>query len=129
MTQQAVHVGKPLNRVDGRAKVTGTALYPADISLDGIAHAVIVNSTIAKGRIKRIDARRAEQLPGVLGVLTHHNAPKIEHFPFQMWQINGLLPLQDEVILYGDQPIALVVAETAEQARYAVTLLDIEYEA
>ena len=129
MIQQVTQIGTPLRRVDGRMKVTGAATYPADISLTGAASAVIVNSAIAKGRIKRIDTRHAEQAPGVLGVLTHQNAPPLEHFPFQLWQIQGLLPLQEAVITYGDQPIAVVMAETSEQARYAATLVDVEYEA
>jgi xanthine dehydrogenase YagR molybdenum-binding subunit len=128
MIQQAMHIGKPLNRIDGRMKVTGTAPYPIDIVLEDAVPAVIVNSTIAKGAIKQIDTRRTEQLPGVLGVLTHQNAPSIQHLPFQLWQVNGLLPLQENIIAYGDQPIAVVIAETIEQARYAATLLEIEYE-
>lgn len=70
-------VGKPMDRVDGRLKVTGAALYAAEFPIKNLAHAVVVQSTIARGRIKSIDTRAAEASPGVLAVITHMNAPKL----------------------------------------------------
>ena len=69
--------GKPIERIDGVAKVTGKATYTADVPVSALAHAVIVGSTIAKGRVAEIDARDAERADGVLAVLTHVNAPKL----------------------------------------------------
>ena len=70
-------VGQPLNRVDGEAKVTGSARYAADHPLEDLAHAVLVQSTIACGRIRALDTGGAEAAPGVLAVLTHANAPSM----------------------------------------------------
>src|SRR5688572_8979590 len=68
---------EPIVRVDGRSKVTGKATYAAEHKMENIAYGFLVGSTIAKGRIKTIDTKKAEQAPGVLAVLTHLNAPKI----------------------------------------------------
>src|SRR5713226_6615791 len=69
--QQQSVVGQPLDRVDGRLKVTGRARYPAEVPLANLAHAVLVQSTIASGRIREMDTRPAEAAPGVHAVLTH----------------------------------------------------------
>ena len=123
-------VGQPISRVDGRRKVTGGARYTADISVPGAAHAAIVHSSIANGRIVSIDTTAAEQAPGVLTVLTHHNMPRMNPAPWSHLRPQGqtYLPLQDDKIDYAGQPVALVVAETRDQAAYAGTLIDIEYE-
>ena len=68
--------GKDISRVDGRLKVMGEACYAAEFPLEGIAHGCLIQSTIARGRIKAIDTSKAE-LPGVLAILTHQNAPKL----------------------------------------------------
>jgi xanthine dehydrogenase YagR molybdenum-binding subunit len=73
MTRQLL--GDPLDRVDGPLKVTGAAPYPSDVTLPGLAHAALVQSTIAAGRIARIDTRNAEAIEGVLAVISHRNAP------------------------------------------------------
>lgn len=70
-------IGKPMNRVDGRLKVMGGARYAAEFPLKNLVHAVVVQSTIARGSIKSIDTRAAIASPGVLGVITHLNAPKL----------------------------------------------------
>ena len=124
-------VGQPISRVDGRRKVTGGARYTADISVPGTAHAAIVHSCIANGRIVSIDTTAAKQAPGVLTVLTRHNMPRMNPAPWSHLRPQGqtYLPLQDDKIVYAGQPVALVVAETRDQAVYAGTLIDIEYEA
>jgi xanthine dehydrogenase YagR molybdenum-binding subunit len=124
-------VGQPISRVDGRLKVTGGARYTADISVPRTAHAAIVHSSIANGRIMSIDTTAAEQAPGVLTVLTHHHMPRMNPAPWSHLRPQGqtYLPLQDDKIVYAGQPVALVVAETRDQAAYAGTLIDIEYEA
>ena len=74
-------IGQPLSRVDGRLKVTGAARYAADIPIAELAHAVIVHSTIANGRIASIDTTAAERAPGVLAVFTYRNMPRMNPTP------------------------------------------------
>jgi xanthine dehydrogenase YagR molybdenum-binding subunit len=123
-------VGQPIARVDGRLKVAGGARYTADIPLAGIAHAAIVYSTIANGRTLSIDTAAAEKAPGVLVVLTHKNMPRMNPMPWSHLRPQGqtYLPLQDDRIHYAGQPIALVVADTLDQATYAGTVINAEYE-
>ena len=125
-------VGQPLSRFDGRLKVTGAARYTADISIQGAVHASIVSSSIAHGRTTAIDTTAAEKAPGVLAVFTHRNMPRMNPTPKPWSHLHphgqSYLPLQDDKILYADQPIALVVAETLAQAAYAGTLVMTEYE-
>ena len=111
--------------------MTGGARYTADISVPGTAHAAIVHSTIANGRTVSIDTTAAEQAPGVLAVFTHRNMPRMNPAPWSHLRPQGqtYLPLQDDKIHYAGQPVALVVAETRDQAAYAGTLIEIEYEA
>src|SRR5260370_35094312 len=71
------YIGTPTSRIDGRAKVTGAAKYAAEYNTQDLAHAAVVTASIAKGRIKRIDAREALRVAGVLAVLTHENRPRM----------------------------------------------------
>jgi xanthine dehydrogenase YagR molybdenum-binding subunit len=123
-------VGQPISRVDGPRKVTGGARYTADISVAGATHAAIVHSRIANGRTVSIDTTAAERAPGVLVVLTHHNMPRMTPVPWSHLRPQGqtYLPLQDAQIHYAGQPVAIVVAETLDQAAYAGALIEIEYE-
>jgi xanthine dehydrogenase YagR molybdenum-binding subunit len=126
-------IGQPIARIDGRLKVTGGARYTADIPLADATHAAIVSSTIANGRTVSIDTSVAEKAPGVLGVFTHRNMPRMKPTPKPWSHLHphgqSYLPLQDERIHYAGQPIALVVAATLDQATHAGTLIRIEYEA
>jgi xanthine dehydrogenase YagR molybdenum-binding subunit len=123
-------VGQPISRVDGRRKVTGGARYTADLALAGIAQAAIVHSTIANGRTVSIDTSAAERVPGVLAVLTHRDMPRMNRLAWSHLRPQGqtYLPLQDDRIHYQGQPVAVVVAETRDQAAHAGTLIEIEYE-
>ncbi|MGC1352891.1 MAG: hypothetical protein WA858_24425, partial [Xanthobacteraceae bacterium] len=67
------YIGTPTSRVDGVAKVTGAAKYAAEFSVPGLAYGSVVTSTIAKGRITRIDGSAAMRVQGVIDVLTHDN--------------------------------------------------------
>jgi xanthine dehydrogenase YagR molybdenum-binding subunit len=128
-------VGTPINRVDGRLKVTGGARYSAEIPVPDIAYGVIVPSEIARGTIERLDTSAAEQLAGVLAVMTPSNAPKLESLakfvreggkgapPTGRW----LSLLQDNLVHYNGQPIALVIAETIEVAMHAASLVHATY--
>lgn len=136
MSQQqsttANSIGKPVDRVDGRLKVTGGARYATEYPVERVVHAVFATSRIARGRITRINTRSALDAPGVLAVLTHENIPKLARRP-EAFAEGGLQagmsfsPLQDPEIFYAGQHIALVVAETLEQAEHAATLVDVSY--
>ena len=126
-------IGQPISRADGRLKVTGGARYTADVRVADAAHAAIVYSTIANGRTVSIDTTAAEKAPSVLAVFTHRNMPLMNPTPKPWSHLHphgqGYLPLQDDKIHYAGQPIALVVAETADQANHAGRLIRVEYEA
>ncbi|MYW19241.1 xanthine dehydrogenase family protein molybdopterin-binding subunit, partial [Streptomyces sp. SID2955] len=109
-------VGAGVDRVDGPRKVTGTAPYPMDFSVPGQAYGALVQSTVAAGRIVRMHTEAAEGLPGVLGVLTHENAPKVGQGPMTALGASPPAPLRDDRILHHGQHIAFVVADTPEQA-------------
>ncbi|MEU9888932.1 xanthine dehydrogenase family protein molybdopterin-binding subunit [Sphaerisporangium sp. NPDC051011] len=123
----AIGVARP--RVEGRAKVTGAARYAADEPVPGLAHGALVLSTVARGRVRDIDVTAVHDMPGVLGVIDHTNAPRLNpqagHF---FGPDGGLHLLQDEVIPHAGRPIALVVAETPEQARAAAQALPVTYD-
>jgi len=128
------YIGTATPRVDGRAKVTGEAKYAGEFNISGLAYGSVIESTIPKGRIARIDTSEALRVEGVLDVLTHENRPRMagaddawkddvapeEGSPFR--------PLYDDKIRFSGQPIALVLAEEWEIARYAASLVRIECE-
>ncbi|WP_151118134.1 xanthine dehydrogenase family protein molybdopterin-binding subunit [Hypericibacter adhaerens] len=127
-------IGTPVSRIDGRAKVTGEAKYAAEFQAPDLAYGSMVTSTIARGRIAAIDAAEALRVPGVLDVLTHANRPAMadrdeayhddaapDGSPFR--------PLFDDRVLFNGQPVAVVLAEDIETARFAASLVKIEYAA
>jgi xanthine dehydrogenase YagR molybdenum-binding subunit len=127
------YIGQPINRVDGPVKVTGRAKYAAEHSVKNLVYGVVVSGTVARGTITRIDAAEAIRLPGVLQVLTHENAPKlppIDPSAFDPVAAPGSLfvPLQSNEIKFSLQPVALVLADNYEVARYAASLVRIDYE-
>src|ERR1700722_11233312 len=118
-------VGKPLDRVDGRLKVTGGAKYAFEVmQAPQAAYGFVVESSIGKGRIVSIDTSAAERAPGVVFVLTHLNAPKQGDGNHR--EAHPVLT-GPEVAHYG-QPVAFVVAETFEQARAAAYLVRVNYD-
>jgi len=127
------YLGKPASRIDGRAKVTGLAKYAAEYNVPGLAHGVVVSSAIAKGRIKRIHTADALSVDGVLDVFTHEHRPKLasphEKYTDEVAPSGSpFRPLYDDKILFSGQPVALVVAEEFEIARFAASLVRVEYE-
>jgi Aerobic-type carbon monoxide dehydrogenase, large subunit CoxL/CutL homologs len=123
-------IGDPVDRIDGPLKVTGAAPYPSDFTFPDLAHAVLVQSTIAAGRVRSIDAAQAEAAPGVLAVITHENAPALAAGPTARVDPSPTSPpLNDDRILYRGQQVAVVVARTREQAVAAARLVEIEYDA
>ncbi len=133
----ARYIGKEMSRVEGVAKVTGKAKYAAEFQVKNVAYGFIVTSSIAKGTIKSIDTAEASSAPGVIRVFTHLNSPKLgpkastEYAPLQNTreQDKSFLALQSDRIFFNMQPVALVVAETYEQARYAARLVKVTYNA
>jgi xanthine dehydrogenase YagR molybdenum-binding subunit len=120
-------IGQPLNRVDGRLKVTGGARYSYEEPVKGVVYGQMVTSTIASGRIVSIDTTEAKSLPGVLTVLTHENAPSVK--------ADGASPgdrkqrvLQDDLVYYDRQPVAFVIADTFERARDAAHRIRVTYD-
>jgi xanthine dehydrogenase YagR molybdenum-binding subunit len=129
----APYIGTSTSRVDGVAKVTGAAKYAAEFNVLGLAYGSVVTSTIAKGRIVRIDPSAALRVKGVLDVLTHENRPPMagndEAYKDETAPAGSpFRPLYDSRIMFNGQPIALVVAETSEIARFAASLVRVEYE-
>lgn len=129
-----VALGTPVPRVDGWAKVTGGARYAAEHPVADLAYGVVVSSTIAKGRITGIDTSAARAVPGVVDVLTHENRPKLRSMDLFYKDMTApagspFKPLYDDQVRYSGQPVALVVAETFEAARYAASLVRVRYEA
>jgi xanthine dehydrogenase YagR molybdenum-binding subunit len=115
--------GQGIDRIDGRLKVTGKADYSADVPVANVAHAVIVTSAVGRGHVT-LDVTAAKRVPGVLSILTHVNAPKLPGATKRLGPIDRLQQvLQDNEIHYNDQPIALVIAETLEQAHSAASLV------
>ena len=125
----ATPIGRPIDRVDGRLKVTGQARYAAEAPVQGVAHAVLVESNIARGTIASIDTSAAEAQPGVLAVVTSKNMPKLSD-PRKGGGMTGenRLPLSDDNILYAGQHVAVVLANTLEQARHAADLVKVAYD-
>ncbi|MEV6781270.1 xanthine dehydrogenase family protein molybdopterin-binding subunit [Streptomyces sp. NPDC051098] len=120
-------VGEGINRVDAPLKVTGAAHYPNDFSYPGMVHAALVGSTVAAGRIRSIDASDAQSAPGVLTVITHLTAPQLERGPMTLLGPSPPAPMQDDRVLHYGQHIAIVVADSPEQARHAASLVRVEY--
>jgi len=129
--------GQPLPRVDGRLKVTGAARYTAEWEVPGLVYGAVVDSARAHGTVRALDVRAARKAPGVLAVLTHENAPRLHPIPEKVGgtQFRGeggitetRQPLQNATVEYAGQPLAVVVADTHERARYAATLVRVTYD-
>src|SRR5579863_2040851 len=124
-------IGASVPRIDGPLKTTGTARYAVDHDFPNLVHAVAVQSTIGKGRIRSLDVSAAEKMPGVLLVFHHRNMEKVYRL-FQ-GQDDGRTnearpPFEDDNIYYWGQFVAVVVAETVEQARAAAAVVHVDYE-
>ena len=120
-------IGAPIPRIESGAKVTGRAVYTGDVRVAGAAHAAIVPSAISAGQLRGMDTAEAERSRGVLAVITHLNRPPWRGQPRTPYYAESRLPLADDRIHHGGQPVALVVAETLEQAEYAATLVRPDY--
>ena len=131
-TASITEIGKARVRVDGPFKVTGTARYTSDHSFPGMLYAVPVGATIAKGVIKAIDTSRARQMPGVREVLKRGDLPIsaiTPNFADALMLDEPRPPLDDDVVRYYGQYVALVVADTFEQAKAAADAVTVSYAA
>ncbi len=128
------YVGEAIDRVDGRMKVTGGARFAAEYPLENIAYAAPVFSTISKGKVKRFDTSKSAKLPGVIAVITPQEMPRLKDpslFDFSQPDkiaASNLPVMQDGRIHWNGQAIAVVVAETHEQAQGAAALIGVEYD-
>ncbi|RZN02650.1 aldehyde oxidase [Bradyrhizobium genosp. SA-3] len=128
------YVGTPTSRVDGRAKVTGAAKYAGEFAADRLLHGFVVEASVPRGRIARLDTSDALKVKGVVDVLTHAHRPpladKDEAWKDEVAPEKGspFRPLYDDRIKFNGQPIALVVAEDWETAKFAATRVRVEYE-
>ena len=124
--------GLPTTRRDGLSKVTGRARYAADHPLQGVVHAVAIQSSIANGRVTRIDISAAEKAPGFLAILHHGNAPKLyrpsNDFMSATKPGEIRVVFEDDKVHYAGQYIAIVAAGTLQEAAYAASLVKIEYD-
>lgn len=124
-------LGQPLPRIDGRKKVTGRANYAGDNPIAGVVHVAGVTSPIAQGRIVELDTAEAEKAPGVLRIFHPRNCPRLRRCPEDMGNklkaSEDRTPFEDDRIYYAGQFVALVVAETFEQARWAAHLVRATY--
>ncbi|WP_338762847.1 xanthine dehydrogenase family protein molybdopterin-binding subunit [Massilia sp. METH4] len=125
-------IGAPVPRVDGTVKVRGAAPFAAEFALDRMAYAALVYSTIAKGRIATLDTAAAQAAPGVVLVMTYKNAPRMNPVPMIFTKPKAAHPddlpvFQDDGVHWNGQPVALVLAETQEQADHAKSLVRVTY--
>ncbi|MDG9715553.1 xanthine dehydrogenase family protein molybdopterin-binding subunit [Streptomyces sp. DH24] len=124
-------VGTAHTRVEGRDKVTGAARYAGEIPFADLAHGWLVLSTVARGRVLGVDTEPVLAMPGVLTVLHHHNAPRVDTDYTGMLGVPpdpGVRLFQNDRVPHAGWPVALVVAETSEQAREAAEALVVTYE-
>jgi xanthine dehydrogenase YagR molybdenum-binding subunit len=128
----ATIIGQPLTRLDGRAKVTGTATYAAEFQRPKLCYGALIQSTIGNGTVASIDLSAAKAAPGVIGILTRENAPRFKPYPDNLTK-NGApgesrVPLQDDNVYWVGQHLGMIVAETFEQAAHAASLVRVQYE-
>ncbi len=125
-------LGQPVSRVDGPLKVQGKARFAAEFAYENISYAALAFSRIARGKITKLDVAAAESAPGVILVMTYHNAPRMKAPSLMMSSptaagASDLPVMQNDEIHWNGQPIALVLAETQEQADYAASLVNATY--
>jgi len=127
-------IGTPVSRLDGPLKVRGAARFAAEVPLENMVYAALVYGTIPSGRIATLDTKAAEAAPGVVLVMTHRNAPRLNK-PAMFGSsptaaaASDLPIMQDERIHWNGQPIAIVLAETQEHADHAASLVLATYAA
>src|SRR4029077_6418867 len=126
-------IGAPVSRIDGPLKVSGKAQFCAEFPMERLAYAALKYSTIARGRIVEIDAASAGAAPGVVLGMAHRTAPKLNPPPPFLSKPKAAGPdnltiMQDDRVHWNGQLVAIVLAETQEQAEHAQSLIRVTYE-
>jgi xanthine dehydrogenase YagR molybdenum-binding subunit len=126
-------IGAQVSRLDGPLKVRGEARFAAEYAMEGVVYAALRYSTVARGRITTLDTSAAEAAPGVVLVMTHRNAPRMQPPPVFLTAPKAAggsdLPvMQDDSIHWNGEPVAVLLAETQEQADHAASLIEVAYE-
>lgn len=126
-------IGKAKSRLTALEKVTGSAKYAAEYNVPDLLYGYIVNSSVTKGKITALDETAVRGIPGVVDVLSHNNRPSLPWFDVMYSDMDAppgspFKPFYDNEIKYDRQPIALVVADSFETARYAAGQLKVTYE-
>ncbi len=127
-------LGQPVSRIEGPMKVQGKTRFAAEFPYENITYAALAFSTIARGRITDLDVTAAESAAGVILVMTYRNAPRMKAPSLMMSSptaagASDLPVMQNDEIRWNGQPIAVVLAQTQEQADYAASLVKVSYEA
>ncbi|PPK86573.1 xanthine dehydrogenase molybdenum binding subunit apoprotein [Neolewinella xylanilytica] len=133
LPQPKPEIGRPRRRIVGEQKVTGTATYAAEYAPENLLHGYVVNAKITKGRITGIEERAAREVEGVVEIMHHLRRPKMGYFDMQYSDIDAppgspFRVFYDANVQFNEQPIALVLADTFEAARYAASLIEVSYE-
>jgi xanthine dehydrogenase YagR molybdenum-binding subunit len=126
-------IGAQVSRLDGSLKVRGDARFAAEYAMEGMVYAALRYSAIARGRISTLDTSAAEAAAGAVLVMTHRNAPRMQPPPLFLTAPkaaggSSLPVMQDDSIHWNGEPIAVVLAETQEQADHAASLIEVDYE-
>jgi xanthine dehydrogenase YagR molybdenum-binding subunit len=126
-------IGAQVSRLDGPLKVRGEARFAAEYPMEGMVYAALRYSTVARGRITTLDTTAAEAAAGVVLVMTHRNAPRMQPPPLFLTGPkaaggSSLPVMQDDSIHWNGEPVAVVLAETQEQANHAASLITVAYE-
>ena len=131
MPETSSLIGQPIARIDGRVKVIGAAKYAAEFARPGLTYGALIQSTIAAGRVVKIDLSAAKSAPGVVGILTRENAPHFRPYPDDLRKPGApgenRVPLQDDEIYHDGQHLGVLVADSFEQATYAASLVRMTY--
>ncbi|KQR95668.1 aldehyde oxidase [Chryseobacterium sp. Leaf180] len=126
-------IGQAHDRLEGALKVTGSAKYAGEYDADDLLFGYVVNSTMTRGKIKSINVDEIKALPGIVEIITHENRPSTAWFDFKYADMDAppgtvFKPLKDKEIRYDGQPIAVIVADSFEMARFAAKKIKVEYE-
>jgi xanthine dehydrogenase YagR molybdenum-binding subunit len=125
-------VGQPLTRVDGKLKVTGTAKYSAELAPAKLAYGALIQSSIASGRVSKVDVSGTKAAPGVIAILTRENAPRFKPYPDDLTKKGApgesRVPLENDDVHWTGQHLGVIIAESYEQAMHAVSLVRVQYE-
>jgi xanthine dehydrogenase YagR molybdenum-binding subunit len=126
-------IGAQVSRLDGPLKVRGEARFAAEYAMEGMVYAALRYSTVARGQITTLDTSAAEAAPGVVLAMTYRNAPRMQPPPLfltapQAAGGSDLPVMQDDSIHWNGEPVAVVLAETQEQADHAASLIKVGYE-